>query len=93
MIKNDIDELEVGDWCFINGETHIGIRLGKGETDICILPIQNKDSPREIQGVHWNWNGDRNSPTITPSILHWGNGRKLLATWHGYLTNGNLVEV
>lgn len=70
MLKNDFDELQVGDWCFINGETHIGIRMGDGENDCCILPIQNKAKPREIVGVYWDWNGNRESPSITPSILH-----------------------
>ena len=93
MLKNDFDDLEVGDWCFINGETHIGIRLGEGEVDCCILPIQNSSKPREIIGTHWDWNGNKDTPTITPSILHWGDGKDKIATWHGYLTDGKLITV
>jgi hypothetical protein len=93
MLKNDFDELKAGDWCFINGETHIGIRLGEGETDCCILPIRNLNKPRDIIGTCWDWNGSREAPSLTPSILHWGNGRNQPATWHGYLTNGKLVTV
>jgi hypothetical protein len=93
MLKDDFDELQIGDWCFVNGETHIGIRLGAGENDHCILPVQNKSKPREIVGTHWEWNGSREAPSLTPSILHWGNGRNQPATWHGYLTDGKLVVV
>lgn len=93
MLKNDFDELGVGDWCFINGETHIGIRLGDGEMDCCILPIRNPNKPREIIGACWDWNGNTEMPTLTPSILHWGKGKDQPATWHGYLTDGKLVTV
>jgi len=92
MLKNDFDELEIGDWYFINGESHIGIRLGEDEhKEFCILPIQNEKNPKEIIGTHWNWNGNKENPTLNPSILHWGNGRDQPATWHGYLRDGKLI--
>ena len=93
MLKTDIDELDVGDWCFINGETHIGIRLGEGEMDFCILPIQNQAKPREIVGTRWEWNGSKDAPSLMPSILHWGDERDKPATWHGYLTDGKMITV
>ena len=35
---------------------------------------------------HWHWNGDRDKPTLTPSI------RKLNGCqWHGWLTNGEFI--
>jgi hypothetical protein len=94
MLKNDFDELQVGDWCFINEEDYIGIRLGEGERDCCILPIDRDEPFIDQNGKHgWKWNGSKEAPTLTPSILHWGNGRKEPATWHGYLTDGKLVTV
>lgn len=36
----------------------------------------------------WHWNGNRESPTLTPS-LHKTQG----CGWHGYLTNGEFVSV
>ena len=93
MLKDNFNQLGVGDWCFINGETHIGIRLGEGENDFCVLPVQNKENPRDIMGIFWDWNGSKEAPTLTPSILHWANGRDDPATWHGYLTDGKLVTV
>ena len=35
----------------------------------------------------WTWNGDRERPTVTPSIQHM-NGCK----WHGFLTDGEFRE-
>lgn len=41
------------------------------------LPVQ-----REERG--WEWNGSREAPSLTPSILQSG----LPCKWHGYLTAG-----
>lgn len=35
----------------------------------------------------WTWDGNREAPTVQPSILH-DNPR---CGWHGYLTNGEFV--
>lgn len=45
------------------------------------LPFRPESSPS------WQWNGDRQRPTLTPSILQVGGCR-----WHGYLTAGEFVE-
>ena len=42
------------------------------------LPIANGDRDG------WQWNGNREKPTLTPSILQSGFACK----WHGYLTDG-----
>lgn len=90
MLKNDIDELDVGDWCFVNGVTHIAIRLGPDQDrDCCVLPIAREGEVK--QGTYWEWDGSVMEPTLKPSILHWGNGRDKPATWHGYLRAGKLV--
>jgi alpha-N-acetylglucosamine transferase len=97
MLRSDFNELQVGDWCFMNDGTYIGIRLHEGDWGSCILPIiKNGDIPfvdRTIAAKPWLWNGNKEFPTLIPSILHWGSGRKEPATWHGYLTDGKLVEV
>jgi len=91
-LRGDFDELEVGDWCFINGESYIGIRMGESERDCCILPIRKNDDVTTVrERVCWEWDGDREAPTLHPSILHWGNGKDTDATWHGYLQAGLLI--
>jgi hypothetical protein len=42
------------------------------------------DRPLE-NGCQWKWNGNEDAPTLTPS-LH------LVGTWHGWMTNGELVS-
>lgn len=43
------------------------------------LAIQkNREGPERV----WNWNGDENMPTLSPSIHCPG-------LWHGYLKKGN----
>lgn len=37
---------------------------------------------------HWRWNGDRSSPTLTPSIQ-----RLVGCRWHGFLTAGEFVTI
>lgn len=43
------------------------------------LPI---NGPEKDHG--WNWDGNREAPTLTPSVLQSG----LPCQWHGYLTAG-----
>lgn len=35
----------------------------------------------------WTWDGNRDAPTCTPSILH-RSGDGMTECWHGYLTAG-----
>ena len=76
-----------GDWCFVSKDTHIWIQFGDDNfKDSVSLPIS---IDRSIPGS-WTWNGDKEKPTLTPSILihaveGWQKG------WHGFLINGILV--
>lgn len=106
MLRNDIDELQIGDWCFrattgnsgsIIENSYIALRIHDGDWGLAILPILKNGEQlpidRTIYTKPWNWNGSKELPSLTPSILHWGKGRDNPATWHGYLTDGKLVEV
>lgn len=106
MLRADIDELQVGDWSFRNVvveeglevvDAYIALRLHDGDSGLAILPIVNSTYGeavvKQANANHacWTWNGNRDAPTLTPSILHWGEGKNNPATWHGYLTDGKLV--
>lgn len=111
MLKTDIDDLQVGDWCFQDTlgqdglerpDSYIAVRFLDGDIGLAILPIalrwREDESPRENTNyfnVHgqkcWEWNGNKEKPSLSPSILHWGNGKNQPATWHGYLMDGKLV--
>ena len=88
LLKNldDLDENgTIGDWCFMKNDTHIAVRYGKTPfKGTVILPINSEHG--------WNWNGNKELPTLTPSILvkevpNWNAG------WHGFLTDGKLITV
>ena len=85
------DQLEVGDWAFIDSERAILVRLpGCDESHgdgVHLLPLTKESRFCNEREVHWDWDGNREAPTLTPSILCKVSG------WHGYLTNGVLVEV
>lgn len=84
----DFDENgQKGDWCFHAKDTNIWIQFGDDRfRDSVSLPISVDGSIPNS----WTWNGDKDCPTLTPSILikpveGWQKG------WHGFLTNGALV--
>ena len=75
-------------------QRHLAMRLPCGH--VANLPVEG---PRA-----WQWNGDENKPSLTPSIFC---KSKLVKTeqpdgsversngdcWHGYMTEGRLVSV
>lgn len=43
----------------------------------------------------WRWDGNKEKPTITPSILQsltWGPDKVYIELWHGFMTYGRLVS-
>lgn len=93
MLRENIDDLDTngqkGDWCFLNNNELIAIRFGEDMfTGLTIIPV----SENTMQGKpHWQWNGNKDAPTLSPSILvhpnpGWSDG------WHGYLRDGKLID-
>ena len=79
---NDLDyNGKMGDWYFIDNETHIVLRFGETLDDIVVLPLFGERA--------WSWNGDKENPTLRPSILVYGK-RGQPNRWHGFLTDGKL---
>ena len=39
-----------------------------------------------LPGKHWGWDGNREAPTLAPS-LHW------IGVWHGWMRAGEIVSV
>ncbi len=93
MLKQNLDDLDEtgqkGDWCFLNNNTLIAIRFGEDcFTGTVIIPISENTMPNK---PHWYWNGNKEFPTLSPSILvhenpGWSKG------WHGFLTDGKLID-
>lgn len=83
----------IGDWCFINEDAYIcfwhpSVRnVERG--DISVIPI--KPEPQRPDGPVWTWDGNREAPTITPSVRVLG-GEGNPDEWHGWLTAGKIVN-
>lgn len=84
-------ELDVGDWAFVDNDSTIFVRLpvpeGHYSDGIHFLPLSRESRFLNAAGTHWNWDGNREAPTLEPSILAVDTG------WHGYMRAGVLVEV
>jgi hypothetical protein len=79
---------KIGDWAFWQHEDQllIGIKYGEDEFDYCIIPVSvGKKKPGD-----WDWNGNREKPTLSPSILI--RGSENIQKWHGFLRDGKLIE-
>ena len=90
MLMKNLEELgsfgKRGDWCFLTQDTYIGIRYGEGELDIVTIPVALTQS-----GCNWYWDGNKECPTISPSILVHAN-EGFTKGWHGFLRKGVLVD-
>lgn len=87
----EVDQGEPGDYTFAEGDTYILIRLLPTTTTdydggLAYLSIKPSLHPQPV----WHWDGNRETPTLTPSILHHPHDGR--PDWHGYLTAGKLVE-
>jgi len=70
-----------GEFCFTEGETHCVLWLPSGS--IVGLRV-SRDGPQSGGPVPvWGWDGNREAPTLAPSI-------HLVGEWHGYLQAGFL---
>jgi len=93
MLRKDWDDLaegQKGDWYFNDSKNgpYITIRYGDDKFDVVTIPITT--APK--QDRNWLWDGNKESPTITPSIrIPDGEGQP--DKWHGWLTDGKIITV
>ena len=86
MLKNDWDDLAAGkkgDFYFHHDETYITIRYGDEVMEVVTIPLKGSAA--------WQWNGNKDNPTLSPSILIRGN-HGAPDIWHGFLRDGKLIE-
>ena len=85
---DSLDELE----CEVGKEQTFEFQCPKHRNRRCgSLIIKGRtDLPHDPQGqnggiAQWNWDGDRDRPTFTPSVNCGG-------CWHGYIEKGRCVD-
>jgi hypothetical protein len=92
--RKDEDDLfkngKLGDWCFVekpNQSLLFFLRYpvhGMPDGDVVMLPLSGGKGPI------WQWDGNRDVPTISPSIrVCDSDGER----WHGFFRNGKLETV
>ena len=73
--KDEFQKLAEGEFYFTQGDNRI----------VCFVPsVGIADLPLNVPNG-WEWDGNRELPTLEPSI-HSSKGKR--GYWHGYLTNG-----
>jgi len=84
-------EGNVGDWQFTADDMSVTIRTPNGTPEGSLGSLQLKPITdwRGIVLDTWQWDGNREAPTFTPSILHTGADG---VVWHGYMTKGELIS-
>lgn len=104
QLRNDIDDLyqngQVGDWCFKESPQGLLMFLRYPISDEvwkqCYPECEGQErgdlAVISLSGDHaWQWDGNREAPTVSPSILVKGHGGE--ARWHGFMRAGNLETV
>lgn len=91
----DADPAKLGDFCWRRRERTSLLVKDSDEGVLCliaivpgpalaILPVE--PAPEWLNGgVHWEWDGNENEPTLHPSI----DGSKH-GGWHGWIQNGEM---
>lgn len=71
---------QLGDWCFYNDDKDMFLRYPDGSErgDIVHLYINHPEKTPS-----WQWDGNREAPTLSPSI-------NVIGRWHGWLRAGKL---
>ncbi len=92
MLRQNLDDFDAhgqkGDWCFLNDDHLIAIQWGDDHfTGTCILRINWPNPPNDGGGPSWAWDGNKEAPTLSPSIRCFTGDQTL---WHGYLRAGKL---
>jgi len=91
MIRNNLTELavhgKVGDWCFSrSGKSMFICYPYPGEQRGKILHVTIFQELKEKIHIGWLWNGDREKPTLEPSM-------HVPGVWRGVLTEGVLHTI
>ena len=82
VVKDIFAHCRPGNIQFSNGGAIVGLFLC---CPGCGVPRAVMFRPGYAFGQVWEWDGNREAPTVTPSIEHPG-------CWRGWLTNGEFHE-
>lgn len=84
--KSEIDGLDPGDFYLFSdssGQKWFATCLPGGTN--CCIPLRPLLDSKTNNGHSWQWDGNEDEPTLTPSI-------NCVGVWHGWVTKGKLVS-
>jgi hypothetical protein len=88
MDKPDFDpvfSLKVGEFMFDMNDTVLWLNVPHPENRMGLVRLPIVKGPSTDSPMAWGWDGNKEAPTLTPSI-------SVADTWHGYLRAGKLVD-
>lgn len=75
-----------------DGERFLWMKLPSQDGDpmgaACSIPVRPAADPSMPS---WNWDGNLEKPTLTPSVFHDPNQPQSRYHWHGFITAGRMV--
>ncbi len=70
-----------------HNQRYIVLRLPCPNHPLAILPVHRPgEVPVGGKHAYWQWNGNEDTPTLSPSILHHS-----VPSWHGHVDAGVMV--
>jgi Family of unknown function (DUF6527) len=105
MLRKDLleindEHIQIGDWCFTDNDSVIWLVIpvdplsgDNGGKTIIRLPIAINgisNYPYDDKHPTWDWDGNKEKPTLSPSIRTFGN-KGMPDRWHGFLRQGKLI--
>jgi len=81
--NNSLPDLKPGEWQFANNYTAIWIHTPHTDTMMGLVRLPISKTGNDVPPV-WKWDGNKNAPTLTPSI-------NVIGVWHGWLREGRLI--
>ena len=89
MLRTDLHDLlengQLGDWAFSEDGVNLWFRYPDPNGEVRGEPVRINIKPTEYEPRCWQWDGNREAPTLSPSI-------NVIGRWHGWLQAGKLVN-
>ena len=77
-----IFELKPGEWQFVDGYTAIWVHAPNTDAMMGLVRLPISPAGSAVPPV-WQWDGNKEAPTLSPSI-------DVIGVWHGWLRAGKL---
>lgn len=81
---SDPFDLKPGEWSFVDDYTAIWVHVPHHDAMMGLVRLPISSTGSDVPPV-WAWDGNKEKPTLTPSI-------NVIGVWHGWLRAGKLID-